>query len=316
MNYHIPVLLDECVQALNIENYKKIEKSHKRIYVDGTFGGGGHTTAISKKINENGLVIAIDQDKEAIDRGNIRNKELGLNNITLVHDNFSNMKNILQNLNIQEVTGVLIDLGVSSYQLDTDYRGFSYTKDARLDMRMNTLSDFDAHELVNYYEQNKLKRIFKMYGEESFAGLIAKNIVISREKKEIDTTKQLFDIIINSVPKKMGLSPVKRIFQAIRIEVNNELGIIEQTIKDAVNMLESGGRLAIITFHSLEDRIVKQTYRNLANPCKCPRDFPHCICENEPTIKILSKKPILPTETEMNNNSRSKSAKLRVLEKL
>lgn len=311
MDYHLPIMLDDCVQALNIN-----PTANSPVYVDGTFGGGGHTTAIARACAGFGQVIAIDQDSEAIERGHIKNAERGLDNVTLVHDNFSNINAILRTLDVSGIDGALIDLGVSSHQLDADYRGFSYTKDARLDMRMNNNANLDAHHVVNHYEQDKLKLIFKRYGEEPFAGLLAKNIVIARERAPIDTTRQLFDLIIDSVPKKLGLSPVKRVFQAIRIEVNNELGIIEQTIHNMVEALNPGGRLAIITFHSLEDRIVKQTYNELMNPCKCPRDFPHCICGKEPTVKVLTRKPILPTAEEMEQNSRSKSAKLRILEKL
>lgn len=311
MDYHLPVMLEPCVQALNITTTQ-----NNQIYVDATFGGGGHTSAIAQACVGFGQVIAIDQDSEAIARGRLKNMERGLTNVTLVHDNFANIRGILQTLEVTAIDGALIDLGVSSHQLDADYRGFSYTKDGRLDMRMDNTASLDAHHVVNQYEQGQLKLIFKRYGEEPFAGLIAKNLVIARERAPIDTTRQLFELIIASVPKKMGLAPVKRIFQAIRIEVNQELGIIEQTIQDMVSALSPGGRLAIMTFHSLEDRIVKQTYQALANPCQCPRDFPHCICHKVPSIKLLTRKPILPSAKEMAENSRSKSAKLRVLEKL
>ncbi|MCL1935443.1 MAG: 16S rRNA (cytosine(1402)-N(4))-methyltransferase RsmH [Defluviitaleaceae bacterium] len=299
MDYHKSVLLNESINALNIKK--------NAIYVDGTFGGGGHTNAIAAIAN---FVVAIDQDEEAIKRA-IPNEK-----IKLIHSNFSEIKKILHDLNIDKIDGMLLDLGVSSHQIDTDYRGFSYRKNGKLDMRMDRKQSLDAYEVINTYSKENLTKIFKIYGEEPFAPLIAKQIILNREIKNIETTNELQDIILNCVPKKFGLAPVKRIFQAVRIEVNRELEILEKTIYDIIDCLNVGGRLAIITFHSLEDRIVKKTFNDLSISCICPRDFPVCNCNTVQKVKILTKKPILPTNEEILLNSRAKSSKLRIVERL
>lgn len=309
MDYHVPVLLNECIIGLKVSDFSC------GTFVDATFGGGGHTFEIASK---GASVIAIDRDKTAIDRGTyilneISNKGL---KVTLIHNNFTNVCSILKNLNITKVNGILMDLGVSSYQLNTPSRGFSYMSDALLDMRMDVTKGVTAYTVVNTYSVQMLVQIFKKYGEEPFAYLISKNILKAREKKEITTTSQLKEIILNSVPKKFGLTPVKRIFQAIRIEVNEELSVLKDAIVSAVDTLQKGSRICIITFHSLEDRIVKQTYNQLAKPCVCPYDFPYCVCGKEPLVKIITKKPILPSSEEVKINPRANSAKLRIAERL
>lgn len=306
---HISVLFKETIDGLNIKD--------NGIYVDGTLGGGGHSLGILSS-NKNIKLIGIDQDKEAIAAATQRLQEFR-ERITLVNDNFSNIKNILERLGIDEIDGVVLDLGVSSYQLDNAERGFSYMHDARLDMRMNPDNDFSAYEIVNEYTKEDLARIFYEYGEEKWSSRIAQFIVDKRNSKPIETTLELVDIIKAAIPKnarQQGSHPAKRVFQAIRIEVNNELGILKDTIKDIVSVLKPGGRVAVITFHSLEDRIIKQTFSGLSQGCTCPKSFPVCVCNNKPLIKVITKKPILPTKEEENENSRSKSAKLRVAEKL
>ncbi|MGL4761559.1 MAG: 16S rRNA (cytosine(1402)-N(4))-methyltransferase RsmH [Sarcina sp.] len=306
---HISVLLNECIEGLNIKE--------NGIYVDCTLGGAGHSSVILEHLSSEGRLIGIDQDKDALKAAGEKLKDF--NNATLVHSNFESIKSVLDNLEIDGVDGILIDLGVSSYQLDTADRGFSYMQDAPLDMRMNREEAFSAHEIINGYTTDQLYRIIREYGEEKFAKRIAQFIVSAREEKTIETTFELVEIIKSAIPAKArreGPHPAKRTFQAIRIEVNRELAIIANTIKDGVSKLNKGGRMAIITFHSLEDRIVKKTYIDLTNPCTCPSGFPICVCNSEPEVKILTKKPIDASAEELEYNPRSRSAKLRVIEKL
>ncbi len=306
---HVSVLLNECIEALNIFN--------DGIYVDCTLGGAGHSGEIIKRLSDKGLLIGIDQDQDALDEAEKKLK--GCGNLKLVKNNFQNIYDILEDLNIKGVDGILMDLGVSSYQLDNPERGFSYMKDSPLDMRMNKDGELTAEYIVNEYSVDELYRIIKEYGEEKFAKRISNFIVQRRNEKRITTTWELVDIIKAAIPAKArreGPHPAKRTFQAIRIEVNSELEIISGAIEDSVEKLNKGGRLAIITFHSLEDRIVKNTFRKLENPCTCPPEFPMCICGNEAKVKVITRKPIEPTEDEIQINPRSRSAKLRILEKL
>jgi 16S rRNA (cytosine1402-N4)-methyltransferase len=306
---HVSVLLNECIDALKIKA--------NGIYVDGTLGGAGHSSHIVKHLSKDGMLIGIDQDKDALAAAKERLKDYS--NVKFVHDNFSNIDNILNELDLEGVDGILMDLGVSSYQLDEASRGFSYMQDAPLDMRMNRDNDFSAYDIVNKYSEEELSKIIKDYGEERFAKRIANFIVNRRAEKPIETTLELVDIIKAAIPAKMrrdGPHPAKRTFQAIRIEVNSELKILNKTIEDGVNKLNKGGRMAIITFHSLEDRIVKLKFRELENPCNCPKEFPVCICGKVPTVKTISKKGIAPTDKEIEENPRSRSAKLRIIEKL
>lgn len=306
---HISVLLNECIEGLNIKK--------DGIYVDCTLGGAGHSSEIVKLLGEKGRLVGIDQDKDALKAAGERLKEY--KNVTLVHSNFHNIYDILNDLNISGVDGILMDLGVSSYQLDNGERGFSYMQDAPLDMRMNRENSLSAYEVINSYSEEELSRIIKEYGEDKFAKRIANFIVKNREKKSIETTLDLVDIIKMAIPAKArreGPHPAKRTFQAIRIEVNKELDIIENTIRNGVKKLNKGGRMAIITFHSLEDRIVKNVYKDLSNPCKCPSTFPICVCNKVPTVKTISRKPIEPSKKELTINPRSRSAKLRVLERI
>lgn len=305
---HISVLLQETLEGLDIKE--------DGIYVDCTLGGAGHSSEILKRLSNKGRLIGIDQDTDALNASKKRLEKY--NNVTFVHDNFCNIKNILNDLGIEKVDGILMDLGVSSYQLDTAERGFSYMKDAPLDMRMNRDSNFSAYDIINSYSEKDLIRIIKDYGEERFAKRIVSNIIKSREKDPIKTTHELVEIIRKSIPAKYSKDghPAKKTFQAIRIEVNNELKILQNTIEDSMSFLKVDGRLAIITFHSLEDRIVKSTYKKMENPCTCPSDFPICICGKKPILKIVNNKPIIATEEELENNSRSRSAKLRVARKI
>lgn len=306
---HISVLLDECITGLNI--------NEQGIYVDCTMGGAGHSSEIIKRLDNKGRLIGIDQDIEALKAS--KDKLTSYDNVNYVHDNFYNIKNILESLNIEEVDGILMDLGVSSYQLDKGERGFSYMKDAPLDMRMNRDNALSAYEVINTYSMEDLYRIIRDYGEEKFAKRIAQFIIKKREEGPIETTYELVDIIKAAIPAKArreGPHPAKRTFQAIRIEVNSELSILNKTIEDGVDKLKVGGRIAIITFHSLEDRIVKNKFKDLENPCTCPREFPICICGKKPKVKIITRKPIDPSQEEIENNSRSRSAKLRIAEKI
>lgn len=307
---HISVLLEECIEGLNIRE--------DGVYVDGTLGGAGHSSEICKLLSDKGMLIGIDQDQEAlaVATEKLSNEKC---KVELVHSNYEHFKYIIDNLNLSSVSGVLLDLGVSSYQLDTAERGFSYMKDAPLDMRMDQSSSQTAKDIVNNYSMEELWKILKVYGEEKFAKRIAEKIVEVREDKEIETTLELVKIVDGCIPTKNKIKyghPAKRTFQAIRIELNRELEVLKDTLQDMINALEPKGRLCIITFHSLEDRIVKQLFRDNENPCTCPRDFPMCVCGNVATGKMKPRKPILPSEEELEVNSRSKSAKLRIFEKV
>lgn len=306
---HRSVLLEECIEALAIKP--------DGIYVDGTAGGGGHSFEIAMRLTS-GRLIAIDQDAAAIEAASNRLAPLG-ERALVVRDNFSNLAAVCESLNISKIDGLLLDLGVSSYQLDTAERGFSYMADAPLDMRMDKRAALDACKVVNEYSETELKRIFWEYGEERFSGKIASKIVSQRNQKPILTTGELVQVIKSAIPAGMregGSHPAKRTFQAIRIEVNKELNVIAPAIDSAVNLLDEGGRIAIITFHSLEDRIVKQKFADLASGCECPRDFPVCVCGKRPELRLVNRKPILPSTEELAENPRSHSAKLRVAEKL
>ena len=305
---HVSVLLNECLDALNIKD--------DGIYVDCTLGGAGHSSHILQRLSKDGLLVGIDQDTDALKAAGERLKEY--ENKKLVHNNFHNIDSILEELDIPKVDGILMDLGVSSYQLDEGERGFSYMKDAPLDMRMNRDREFSAYDVVNSYSMEDLWRIIRDYGEEKFAKRVAEFIVNKREEKPIETTLELVDIIKAAIPAKArreGPHPAKRTFQAIRIEVNGELEILNKAIEDGVNRLNKGGRVAIITFHSLEDRIVKLKFRELANPCTCPKEFPICVCGKKPLVKLISRKAIEPSKEEVEENPRSRSAKLRVIER-
>lgn len=310
MNFkHISVLLDEVIDGLDIKP--------DGIYVDCTLGGGGHSIEILKRLSEKGKLIGIDQDTNALKAAGEKLKNF--KNVIYVHDNFYNIEEILKSLNIEKVDGILMDLGVSSHQLDEGERGFSYMQDAPLDMRMNRESHFSAYNVINEYEEKELYRVIKEYGEEKFAKRIAFNIVKNRNEKPIETTLQLVDIIKRSIPAKFrreGHHPAKRTFQAIRIEVNRELYILDKAIEDGVNRLNKGGRITIITFHSLEDRIVKNKFNQLQNPCTCPKDFPICVCGKTSKLKVISRKPIVASEEELEDNPRSRSAKLRIGKKV
>lgn len=306
---HVSVLLNECIEGLNIKE--------NGIYVDGTLGGGGHSSEILKNLSDKGLLIGIDQDRDALKAASARLQNY--KNVKYVHNNFYNIDSILNDLGIEKIDGMLMDLGVSSYQLDTGDRGFSYMQDAPLDMRMNRDNSLSAYEVVNNYDEEELYRIIRDYGEEKFAKRIARFIVENREKKKIETTLELVEIIKAAIPAKArreGPHPAKRTFQAIRIEVNSELSILNKAIEDGVNRLNKGGRMAIITFHSLEDRIVKLKFKELATACTCPKEFPICICGGKAKVKIISRKAIEPSKEEVDENPRSRSAKLRVIERI
>lgn len=306
---HRSVLLDECIEGLAIRE--------DGIYVDGTAGGGGHSFEIAKKL-KTGRLIAIDRDEAAIAAATARLSPFS-ERATVYRSNFSHVSEVLDDLGIAEIDGILLDLGVSSYQLDTAERGFSYQADAPLDMRMDRRGEKTAYTVVNTYSEEELKRILFTYGEEKFSARIAQRIVAERAKAPIATTKQLSDLIKAAIPvaaREGGHHPAKRSFQAIRIEVNGELDVITPALKSAVSRMRRGGRLAVITFHSLEDRIVKQTFASLATGCICPKTLPVCVCGNKPQIKLITKKPILPGAVELAENPRSRSAKLRIAEKL
>lgn len=304
---HKSVLLDECIEGLDIKP--------NGIYVDGTLGGGGHSYEIAKRLNSNGRLFGIDQDEDAIKAAGERLKEF--DNVTIVRSNYENMKAVLASYGVERVDGILLDLGVSSYQLDTVERGFSYKFDTELDMRMDTRQTLTAKDIVNGYSEKELFRIIRDYGEDKFAQNIAKHIVKAREIHKINTTYELNEIIKAAIPAKMRLNghPSKKTFQAIRIECNRELDVLRNTLDDMIELLGEDGRLAIITFHSLEDRIVKSAFREKENPCTCPPSFPVCVCGNKSQGRVVTRKPILPSEEELEINSRSKSAKLRVFEK-
>ena len=306
---HYSVLLNECMSGLDIKP--------DGTYVDGTAGGAGHSAEIAKRL-ESGRLIAIDQDETAVAVATQRLNALQ-KNTTVVRSNFCEIAAVCKELGVDGIDGVLLDLGVSSYQLDTAERGFSYSADAPLDMRMDNRKALSAYDVVNTYSEQELKKILFDYGEERFAPQIASAIVRERNKKPIESTAELSDIVKYAIPSAArdgGHHPAKRSFQAIRIEVNAELDVIEPAIRDAVAMLNKGGRIAIITFHSLEDRIVKQTFASLAAGCTCPKEFPICVCGNKPKVKVITKKPILPSSRELEENPRSRSAKLRIAQKI
>lgn len=305
---HKSVLLNEVIDNLNIKE--------DGIYVDGTLGGAGHSIEILKRLSSKGKLIGIDRDEEALAAAKDRLKDYS--NVIYVHDNHDNIKEILKRLEINQVDGILLDLGVSSYQLDERNRGFSYMGEAKLDMRMDKSQSLTAKTVVNTYSEKELAQILFEYGEEKFSRQIAKNICDYRKEKEIETTKELVEIIEKSIPgfaKKEG-HPAKKTFQAIRIEVNNEIKPLTKTVKDSIEVLKKNGRLCIITFHSLEDRAVKKTYVEQTGKCTCPSDLPYCVCDKEQNGIIITKKPIIASKEEQEENSRSKSAKLRVFERI
>lgn len=305
---HISVLKNETIENLCIRP--------DGIYVDGTMGGAGHSLEIGKRLNHEGHLIGIDQDEAAIQAGEERLAALSCR-VDIVRSNYCNIKTVLEGLGIKKVDGIMLDLGVSSYQLDTAQRGFSYWEEAPLDMRMDQRNPLTAKQVVNEYSESELFHIIKNYGEDSFAKNIAKHIVMKRQEKEIETTTELTEIIKGAIPmkvRKMQGHPAKKTFQAIRIEVNRELTVLEDTIDTMIDLLDDGGRLCIITFHSLEDRIVKQLFRKAQDPCTCPKNFPMCVCGKQSKGKVITRKPILPTEEEIEQNARSRSAKLRVFE--
>lgn len=307
---HYSVMLKETVDGLDIKP--------DGVYVDCTAGGGGHSLEIVKRLSEKGHLYAIDQDINAIEAASVRLRDY-LDRVTFVHDNFVNVKEALAEYGVHKIDGALIDLGVSSYQLDTPERGFSYISDAPLDMRMNQSARISAYDVVNTYSEKELKEIIYKYGEERFAPRIASFIVNERERNPIETTAELADIVSRAIPaatKEPGKNCCRRTFQAIRVAVNNEIEIIAPTLRNLVSMLSPGGRISAISFHSLEDRELKQTFTSLASGCTCPSNFPVCVCGKKPVVKIINKKPILPTEEELAENSRSKSAKLRIAEKI
>ena len=305
---HKSVLLEETIEGLAVKP--------DGIYVDGTLGGGGHSYEICKKLTAGGRLIGIDQDDAAITATTKRLSEFA-ERVTIVRSNYCNMANVLKDLGIDQVDGIVLDLGVSSYQLDTVERGFSYKYDTDLDMRMDRRQTLTAKEIVNQYSEKELFRIFRDYGEEQFAQNIAKHIVKNRQEKEIQTTYELNEIIKAAIPAKLRTNghPSKRVFQAIRIECNKELDVLRDSMDTMISLLKPEGRLSIITFHSLEDRIVKSAFRKNEHPCTCPPEFPVCVCGKKPQGKSVSRKPILPGKDELEENSRSKSAKLRVFEK-
>ncbi|MDD6579364.1 MAG: 16S rRNA (cytosine(1402)-N(4))-methyltransferase RsmH [Lachnospiraceae bacterium] len=306
---HVSVLLNETIEGLNIKP--------DGIYADGTLGGAGHSYQIASKLNGLGRLIGFDQDEDAITASTERLKEF--KNVTIVRSNYRNMKEELNNRGIEKVDGILLDLGVSSYQLDTVSRGFSYKEEAPLDMRMDNRNEVTARDIVNNYSQGDLFRIIRDYGEDKFAANIAKHIVMNREVKPIETTTELAEIVKAAIPmkfRKQGGHPAKQTFQAIRIELNSELSVLKESLMDMIDLLNPNGRICIITFHSLEDRIVKNIFKEAEDPCTCPKNFPTCVCGKKSKGKVITRKPILPSEEELKLNSRSKSAKLRIFEKI
>ena len=306
---HVSVLLDEVLENLKIRE--------NGIYVDGTLGGAGHSSEICKRLGSGGRLIGIDQDEAAIEAASKRLSAFN-DKAVIVRNNYCNMTEVLQELGITGVDGILLDLGVSSYQLDTVSRGFSYQNDALLDMRMDQRQEKTARDIINGYSEMELFHVIRDYGEERFAKNIARHIVARRSETPIETTGELAEIIKNAIPAKVRMTgghPAKRTFQAIRIELNQELDVLKQSVNGMIDLLNENGRLCIITFHSLEDRIVKNLFRENENPCICPPDFPICTCGRKSKGKVITRKPILPSKEEMAENSRSKSAKLRVFEK-
>ena len=306
---HTSVLLQETIDGLNIRP--------DGVYVDGTLGGGGHSYEIASRLSDRGQLIGIDQDEAAITAAGERLKEFG-DRVIIVRSNYRNTKSILQSLQIEKIDGMMLDLGVSSYQLDTEERGFSYRYDAPLDMRMDKRQTLTARDIVNGYSEMELFRVIRDYGEDKFAKNIAKHIVAARQQSPIETTGQLNEIIKSAIPAKMraeGGHPSKRTYQAIRIECNKELEVLRDSLEELIGLLNPGGRFCIITFHSLEDRIVKSAFKKAENPCTCPPSFPVCVCGKVSQGKVITNKPILPGEEELERNSRAKSAKLRIFER-
>lgn len=307
---HTSVLLNETIEGLKIKP--------DGIYVDGTLGGGGHSEKIAERLSENGRLIGIDQDEAAIVAAGERLERFG-SKVVIVRNNYRNTKSVLKSMNIDRIDGMILDLGVSSYQLDTEERGFSYRYNAPLDMRMDLRQTLTARDIVNNYSETELFHIIRDYGEDKFAKNIAKHIARAREEKQIETTGELNEIIKAAIPAKMraeGGHPSKRTYQAIRIECNKELEVLKESLDELIGILKPGGRLCIITFHSLEDRIVKTAFKKAENPCTCPPSFPVCICGKESQGKVITGKPVLPGAEELNVNTRSKSAKLRIFEKI
>ena len=307
---HKSVLLKETIDSLNIKP--------DGIYVDGTLGGGGHAYEVCKRLGEHGRLIGIDQDAEAIEAAGLRLAEFG-DKVTIVRSNYADIDDILKSMNITQADGILLDLGVSSRQLDTPERGFSYKVDAALDMRMDNRNEITAKDIVNGYSERDLYRIIRDYGEDKFAKNIAKHIVMARQKKEIETTGELTEIIKAAIPAKIRMAgghPSKKTFQAIRIECNRELEVLNNSIDIMIDYLSDKGRLCIITFHSLEDRIVKTGFKNNETPCICPPDFPVCVCGKQSKGKVITRKPIIPGTEELEENTRAKSSKLRVFERI
>lgn len=307
---HIPVMLDECLEGLNIKA--------DGIYVDGTVGGAGHSIEIVKRLSGNGRLICVDKDEDALKAAGERLAPYS-DRVTFIHDDYKNLVAELDSIGVGKVDGILLDLGVSSYQLDNAERGFSYMKDAPLDMRMDRSQRISAYEVVNGYSESELARILFDYGEEKLARQIARNIIKARAEKPIETTLELAKIVEDTYPAKTRWKfghPAKRTFQAIRIEVNDELSSLGDAVTQMARRLEKGGRMAVITFHSLEDRIVKSAFKELSLACTCPPDFPVCVCGKVQEVELVNKKPIVASEGELEKNSRSQSAKLRVIEKL
>lgn len=303
---HIPIMLEQVIEGLDIKP--------DGIYVDGTLGGGGHSYEIAKYLTNGGRLIGIDQDEAAIKAASKRLSEFE-DRVTIVRSNYAQMTSVLQSLGIEQVDGILLDLGVSSHQLDTAERGFSYMEDAHLDMRMDRRQEKTARDIVNYYSQAELTRIIRDYGEDKFASKIASKIIAFRENKPVETTGELAEIIKSAIPMKYRLTgghPAKRTFQAIRIELNRELGVLEESIEGMLDILSEGGRMAVITFHSLEDRIVKSAFKKAESPCTCPPDFPICVCGRKSKGFVALRKPAVPTDEEMERNPRAKSSKLRI----
>ncbi len=308
---HKPVLFEECIENLDIKP--------DGIYVDGTLGGAGHSGEIYRRLGNNGTLIGIDQDEFAIETSRARLSEQSKAKLILVNDNFRNIANICSKIGIPAVDGILLDIGVSSHQLDEAERGFSYNKEAPLDMRMDKKQVITAETIVNEYEQDEITKIIRDYGEEKWAARIAQFIAKRRQEKRITTTSELVDVIKAAIPssaRRDGPHPAKRTFQALRIKVNDELGALEEAIDNAVSVLRPGGRLCIITFHSLEDRIVKNAFNRKVNPCTCPPSFPVCVCGGKKEAEHVSRKPIIPKESELEDNPRARSAKLRVIRKI
>ena len=305
---HISVLLNETINGLNIKE--------NGIYVDGTLGGGGHAYHVAEKLGKSGRLIGIDQDGDAIQAATKRLEPFA-DRVTIVRSNYENFNQVLDSIGVDKVDGIMLDLGVSSYQLDTVERGFTYKEDTALDMRMDTRNSMTAKDILNGYSEQQLFRVIRDYGEDKFAKNIAKHIVKYRESKEIETTGELVEIIKAAIPAKVravGGHPAKRTFQAIRYELNRELEVLENSIDSMIDRLNPGGRLCIITFNSLEDRIVKLKFKNNENPCECPPEFPVCVCGKKSKGKVITRKPVLPSEEELEYNKRSKSAKLRIFE--